>query len=38
MEQITVEPIPILVGREDDGRWWADIALMPLNVSGPLPG
>ena len=29
MEQITVESIPILVGHEDDGRWWADIALMP---------
>jgi predicted RNase H-like HicB family nuclease len=29
MEQITVESIPILVGREDDGRWWADIELMP---------
>src|ERR1035438_3029440 len=29
MEQITVESIPILVGREDDGRWWADIESMP---------
>src|ERR1035437_10711118 len=29
MEQITVESIPIMVGREDDGRWWADIELMP---------
>jgi predicted RNase H-like HicB family nuclease len=29
METITVESIPILVGREDDGRCWADIALMP---------
>jgi predicted RNase H-like HicB family nuclease len=29
MEQITVESIPIMVGREEDGRWWADIELMP---------
>ena len=30
MERITVESIPILVGREEeDGRWWADIELMP---------
>ena len=28
METITVESIPIMVGREDDGRWWADIELM----------
>jgi predicted RNase H-like HicB family nuclease len=26
---VTVESIPILVGREDDGRWWADIESMP---------
>lgn len=25
----TVESIPILVGREEDGRWWADIESMP---------
>lgn len=24
-----VESIPITVGREDDGRWWADIESMP---------
>ena len=24
-----LESIPILVGREEDGRWWADIELMP---------
>ncbi len=24
-----VESIPILVGQEADGRWWADIELMP---------
>src|ERR1035437_980959 len=29
MERITVESIPIGVGREEDGRWWADIELMP---------
>ena len=26
---VMVESIPILVGREDDGRWWADIESMP---------
>jgi predicted RNase H-like HicB family nuclease len=25
----TVESIPITTGREDDGRWWADIESMP---------
>ena len=25
----TVESIPIVVGREEDGRWWADIESMP---------
>ncbi|MBS1832178.1 MAG: type II toxin-antitoxin system HicB family antitoxin [Acidobacteria bacterium] len=25
----TIESIPILVGREEDGRWWADIESMP---------
>jgi predicted RNase H-like HicB family nuclease len=29
MEVIAVESIPIVVGREDDGRWWADIESMP---------
>jgi predicted RNase H-like HicB family nuclease len=29
MERITVESIPIVVGQEDDGRWWADIESMP---------
>ena len=29
MEQVTLESIPIVVGQEDDGRWWADIELMP---------
>jgi predicted RNase H-like HicB family nuclease len=29
MERITIESIPIAVGREDDGRWWADIESMP---------
>ena len=24
-----IESIPIVVGRENDGRWWADIELMP---------
>jgi predicted RNase H-like HicB family nuclease len=25
----TIESIPITLGREDDGRWWADIDSMP---------
>jgi predicted RNase H-like HicB family nuclease len=29
MERITVESIPIAVGQEEDGRWWADIESMP---------
>jgi predicted RNase H-like HicB family nuclease len=29
VETITVEAILITVGREDDGRWWADIDSMP---------
>ena len=29
MQTITVESIPIVVGREEDGRWWADIEVMP---------
>jgi hypothetical protein len=29
METVTLESIPIVVGREDDGRWWADVESMP---------
>jgi len=29
METVTRESIPIVVGREDDGRWWADIESTP---------
>jgi predicted RNase H-like HicB family nuclease len=29
METVTIESIPILLGREEDGRWWADIESMP---------
>jgi predicted RNase H-like HicB family nuclease len=29
MDTVTVESIPIVVGREEDGRWWADIEAMP---------
>jgi predicted RNase H-like HicB family nuclease len=29
MEIVTLESIPIVTGREDDGRWWADIESMP---------
>jgi predicted RNase H-like HicB family nuclease len=29
METLAVESIPIIVGREEDGRWWADIESMP---------
>jgi predicted RNase H-like HicB family nuclease len=29
MEIVTVESIPIVLGREEDGRWWADIESMP---------
>jgi predicted RNase H-like HicB family nuclease len=29
METITVESIPIVLGQEEDGRWWADIESMP---------
>ena len=29
MVRITVESIPTVVGREEDGRWWADIESMP---------
>ena len=26
---VTVESIPIVLGQEEDGRWWADIESMP---------
>ena len=29
MDSVTVESIAITLGREDDGRWWADIESMP---------
>lgn len=29
METTAVESIPILIGQEEDGRWWADIESMP---------
>jgi predicted RNase H-like HicB family nuclease len=29
METVTVESIPITIGREEDGRWWADVESMP---------
>ena len=29
METVTIESIPVLVGQEEDGRWWADIESMP---------
>jgi predicted RNase H-like HicB family nuclease len=29
METVRAESIPIVVGREEDGRWWADIESMP---------
>ncbi len=29
MQSVTLESIPIAVGREEDGRWWADIESMP---------
>ena len=29
METVTIESIPILVGREEDGGWWADIESIP---------
>jgi predicted RNase H-like HicB family nuclease len=29
METTSPESIPIALGREDDGRWWADIESMP---------
>ena len=29
MDTAMIESIPIVVGKEDDGRWWADIESMP---------
>ena len=29
MDTVVVESIPIIVGREEDGRWWADVESMP---------
>jgi len=29
METPLPESIPIVLGQEDDGRWWADIESMP---------
>ena len=29
MESVTTESIPILIGQEEDGRWWADVESMP---------
>ena len=29
METISLESILIVLGQEDDGRWWADIESMP---------
>lgn len=29
VESISPESIPIVLGQEDDGRWWADIESMP---------
>jgi len=29
METAAVESIPIVLGREEHGRWWADIESMP---------
>lgn len=29
METVTVEAIPIVIGQEEDGRWWADVESMP---------
>ena len=29
MDTVVVESIPIVVGLEEDGRWWADVESMP---------
>lgn len=29
VETTLAAPIPIVVGREEDGRWWADVESMP---------
>jgi hypothetical protein len=33
METVRVESIPIALGREDDGRWWADIESLPAAIA-----
>jgi predicted RNase H-like HicB family nuclease len=33
MENIALESIPITVGPEEDGRWWADIESMPYGTT-----
>ena len=36
MATIATESIPTIVGREEDGRWWADVESMPGVVAyGP---
>jgi hypothetical protein len=35
MDTVTVDSIPIIVGREEDGRWWADIESMPGVMAMP---
>ena len=29
MDTVTIKSIRMVVGREEDGRWWADIESMP---------
>ena len=29
MDTVTIKSIPIVIGREEDGRWWADIESLP---------
>ena len=29
MQTVTIESIPITLGREEDSRWWADVESMP---------
>jgi hypothetical protein len=29
MATVSPESIPIALGQEDDGRWWADVESMP---------
>ncbi len=36
MDTISPESIPIVLGQEDDDRWWADIESMPGGIAyGP---